>query len=79
MDKEERKMKYYKTAKNNSTVGYWELCTAETVTGAKREATRDCGAYMDDVVCIGISEFDCPDSPIKTVSEKHNGRWIDMD
>ena len=72
-------MKYYKTAKNNNTVGFWEECNATELSAAKREATRDCGSgYMDDVVSVGVPEFDCEDSPIKTIAEKRSGKWVEV-
>lgn len=71
-------MTYYMTAKNSSTISCWEKCTAKTLTGAKREATkRFSGGYITDVICVGIDEYDCDNSPKKIISENRYGKWAD--
>jgi len=72
-------MKYYKTTKSTGTTGYWEVCASTTLLGAKREATRDCGGYEGDVICVGMDEYNRGDSPIHTIAERrcHHGKWRD--
>lgn len=69
---------YYMTAKNNSTIGYWEKCNATTLAGAKREATKECGeGYVADVICVGVA-LDDEATAFETVSEKRGNKWTDL-
>lgn len=50
-------MKYYMTANNNGTVGFWKECKAETLNGAKREATGEYGdGYISDTILIATGD-----------------------
>ena len=50
---------YAMTVKSNSTIGYWEDCTATTERGAKVEASKrfDAG-YIGDVIEVAIRHED---------------------
>jgi len=68
--------KYQMTAKNNSTIGYWEDCKAETLGAAKREATNEYGAgYNDDVIVI--REMVEGLEPVTVASKRNDGsKWV---
>ena len=70
-------MTYHKTAKNNSVTGYWEICKATELSAAKREASKTCGTYADDVICVGVA-LDDEATAFDTIAEKRNGKWIDV-
>jgi len=50
---------YAMTVKSNSTIGYWEDCTATTERGAKVEASKRFGeGYLGGVIEIAIKHED---------------------
>jgi hypothetical protein len=42
---------YYKTAKSNSRIGYWEECSASTLTAAKQV----CGKHVFGVLPLSLA------------------------
>ena len=69
-------MRYIMTAKNNSTIGYWEPRRAKTERGAKREATRELdGGYTDDTLYIGI---DHGNGNIQAIARKDADGWVNI-
>ncbi len=67
---------YYMTSKDT---GYWEICTARTLTSAKRECTRRHGAgFVDDILQVGSGDSI---ETVATLSSKSNhpaGKWVDQ-
>ena len=60
---------YYMTSKRNNEVGYWILCRATTILGAKRECTRVLGdGYLDSLLFIGVK--DSPTHDIQAIAYK---------
>ena len=65
--------KYYMISTRNNEDNYWEPCKSITITGAKREATREYGAGFRDATLM-IAET-APGQPIATKSNWPGSKW----
>lgn len=71
---------YYMTTKRNSEVRAWLPCRAQTITGAKREATREFGAGFIDATLMVAGDFEhgSGDERLRVLAKKPNrpgGKW----
>jgi len=58
---------------------YWEDAKADTITDAKRYATREfgVGGFADDVLAVGIRYDSGEIVKIATKSNRPGSRWVD--
>jgi len=71
-------MKYYMVSTRNNQHSYWERCKATTLTGAKREATREYGeGFVDSILMVATAQSD--DELRQVLATKSNApgsRWV---
>lgn len=71
---------YYMTSKRNQEISHWLPCKARTLSGAKREATRELSSgYVDATLMVaGDFEDGSGDDRLQVLVEKLNqpgGKW----
>ena len=70
-------MKYYMTAKNNSSIGRWEECKSKTLKKAKAECTRKFGkGYTSDVLCVAVKDSNYPKRTVAIKKNSYKGKWM---
>ena len=72
-------MKYFMTAKSNSSTGYWVLCKAKTLKAAKNECTKRFGkGLLSDLLCVAVKDSRYPRRTIAIKKNSYKGKWLTL-